>query len=476
MILLNRCIMHLLLIEYYLLIGGEFDMRATKSNFLTLSILILLVMPFVMMPTASAWSMGDEVAVFGHTFEEEYWTNDSLYIEGTNGNGSLTTSYVSNGDFEAFLIAFNEFNMTDGTQMIAPYQLFGMHFITPGDQEVFIAAVFAFLLVHNETYGSNQLPDVGNEPAWYVVPLANSSAWPEYTSSVEPIPATKISDNHYRMGMQYYNLTCRIVDANNPVGFWLSLAIPILEVVISELTIQYDIIIDESGEVHAESLYTIGQVKELNLWGVERTPSDIINENMEISAVHFLSIFASEYTVVGSTDGNTIAAPTDTTPMDDNVTIQVGDDDERAFDIGFGRQYALINETSETVVNSSLTALNTLLGVRLSDLILVLWQAPLSGWLFAHMAYGLSTQLQSTYSTVGGMVSNVNTAFTNTNWWYAVTFPTWNGLRVEQDPVYVAYTNLATFTTTDDDSAGFIAVILLVTGIVAVVWVLRKRR
>ncbi len=387
------------------------------------------------------------------------------------------------GDFEAFLIAFNEFNHTDGTQMIAPYQLFGMHFITPGNEEVFIGAIFAFLMVHNETYGSNQLPDVGNEPAWYVVPMANASTWPEYTPSVVPIHATKISDNHYRMGMQYFNLTCRIVDANTPLGFWLSLAIPILEIVISELTIQYDIVIDESGEVHAESLYTIGQVKQLKHWAVEKPPSDIITETMEISAVHFMSIFTSNYSVVGTTSGNTIVAPTDANPMDimdENVTIQVGDDDERAFDIGFGRQYDLINETSDTVVNSSLTALNTLLGVRLSDLILVAWQAPLSAWLFAHMAYGLSTQMQSTFPTVGGMVANVTTTFTNTNWWYAVTFPTWNGLRVEQDPVYVAYTNramaISTTTTGGDTPENGILGLILIVGVIAIIVVLIRRR
>jgi hypothetical protein len=240
------------------------------------------------------------------------------------------------------------------------------------------------------------------------------------------------------------------------------------------LTIQYDIVIEASGEVHAESLYTIGQVKELNLWGIEQEPSDIINENMEISAVHFMSIFASEYSVVGTTSGNTIASPTDTTPMDENVTIRVGDSDERAFDIGFGRNYDLINETSDTVVNSSLTALNTLLGVRLSDLVLILWQAPLSGWLFAHMAYGLSTQMQSTYANVAAMVNNVNTAFTNTNWWYAVTFPTWNGLRVEQDPVYTAYTDLAV-TTTDTPEGGIFGLILIV-GVIAVIIVLIRRR
>ena len=446
-------------------------MRATKSKVMTLWVVVLLAMPYILIPNASAWSPGDEAAIFGHTFEEEYWTNDSLFVEGTDGNGSLTASFVNVGDFEAFLIAFNEFNHTNGQQMIVPYQLFGMHFITPGNEEVFIGAIFAFLLVHNETYGDNQLPDIGatKDAAWYVVPIANSTTWPEYVPSVVTIPATKLGDNHYRMGMHYYNLTCRIVSATG--GFWISLGWPILEVVISELTIQYDIVIDESGEVHSETLYTIGQVKELNYWGVEQNPSDIITDNMEISAVHFLSIFASQYSVVGTTSGNTIASPTDTTPMDENVTIEVGAN-ERAFDIGFGRSYDLINETTDTVVSSGLTAINTLLGVRLNDLILILWQAPISAWIFAHMAYGLSTQLQNTYATVGAMVNNVNTAFATTTWWYGVTFPEWNGLRVEQDPVYVAYTNLYT----EPGGAGGVFALILIVGVVGVIWVMVRRR
>ena len=446
-------------------------MHASKSTLLTLWILLLIVMPFTMLPNVSAWSAGDEKAVFGHTFDEEYWTNDSIIVEGANGNGSLTTSFVNVSGFQAFLIAFNEFNHTNGQQLIVPYQLFGMHFITPGNQEVFIGAVFAFLLVHNETYGNNQLPDIGatKDAAWYVVPIANATTWPEYVPSVVPIPATKLGENHYRMGMHYYNLTCRIVDAINPIGFWLSLVSPILEVVISELTIQYDIVIEDSGQVHAETLYTIGQVQKLKLWGVEQDPSDIISENMEISAVHFLSIFASQYSVVGKTSGNTIASPTDTTPLNEDVAIEVGNH-ERAFDIGFGRSYDLVNETTDTTVNSGLTALNTLLGVRLSDLILILWQAPLSAWLFAHMAYGLSTQLQNTYSTVGGMVTNVNTAFSTKSWWYGVTFPTWNGLRVEQDPVYTAYTNLGSSPT------GIFGIIVLAAVVCVVVVLIRRRR
>jgi len=453
-------------------------MRATKSKVMTLWVVALLAMPFVLIPNANAWTAGDEAVVFGHTFEEEYWTNDSIIIRGEGANASLTTSFVHVDEFSSFLIAFNNMNATVGeniSRTILPYQLFGMHFKTPQNREVFIGAIFAFLLAHNETFGGNNLPDVGNDPAWYVVPQASSTIWPEYTPSVEPIPATKLSDTHYRFGMRYTNLTCRIVDANTAFGFWATLIVPVMSAVISELVIQYDITIDETGEVNAETLYTIGQVKELRVGLTDYPPTDIIIESMEISAVHYLSVFTSQYTVE-TESGVELNPPTSITPLDEDLTIKVGNNDERAFDIGLGRQYALINETTEpwTTVSAQETALNTLLAARLSDLFLVAWQAPVSAWLFAHMAYGLSAQLRSVYATVGDMVENVasGAAFHNSQWWYAVTFPEWNSLRVEQDPVYVAYTNLYA----EPDSGGGVFALILIVGAVGVVWVMVRRR
>jgi hypothetical protein len=458
---------------------GEFyTMRATKSKIMTLWVVALLAMPFVLIPNANAWTAGDEAAVFGHTFAEEYWTNDSIIIRGEGANASLTTSFVHVDEFSSFLIAFNNMNATVGeniSRTILPYQLFGMHFKTPQNREVFIGAIFAFLLAHNETFGGNNLPDVGNDPAWYVVPQASSTIWPEYTPSVEPIPATKLSDTHYRFGMRYTNLTCRIVDANTAFGFWATLIVPVMSAVISELVIQYDITIDETGQVNAETLYTIGQVKELRVGLTDYPPTDIIIESMEISAVHYLSVFTSQYTVE-TESGVELDPPTSITPLDEDLTIKVGNNDERAFDIGLGRQYSLINETTEpwTTVSAQETALNTLLAARLSDLFLVAWQAPVSAWLFAHMAYGLSAQLRSVYATVGDMVENVasGAAFHNSQWWYAVTFPEWNSLRVEQDPVYVAYTNLYA----EPDSGGGVFALILIVGAVGVVWVMVRRR
>ncbi len=447
-------------------------MRDHKTRFFTLWVVGLLLLPIALMPSALAWQAGDEIAVFGHTFDEEYWTNSSIFVESGADNATLTTSYVGVGEFSAFLIAFNEINTAGGDQLVVPYQLFGMHYKTPGNKEVFIGAIFAFLLVHNETYGSNNLPDVGNEPAWYVVPVANANPWPEVTPAVEPIPATKLGDNHYRFGMRYSNMPARIVAANES-EFLNTLIWPILTVLISEIVIQYDIVVDDTGAVHAETLYTIGQVSAARVLGIfPADPSELIVDTMEISAVHYLSIFTSRYTVTRATDGNTVTPPTSTTPLDDDISIKIGDDDERAFDIGLGREYALINESTDprTTVSPSETALNTFLGARASDFVLIAWQAPLSAWLFAHMAYGLSARARNLYNSPLQLATNAGTAFHNSQWWYAVTFPEWNGLRVEQDPVYVAYTNLA-----GEAGGGLFFLLVLGVGVAGVVILVRRR-
>ncbi|MHA1740735.1 MAG: hypothetical protein ACTSVD_01450 [Candidatus Thorarchaeota archaeon] len=426
-------------------------MEGLRPRLLAIIAITLLMVPITVSPLANAYQPGDEEAVFGHTFAEEYWTNSSIAITGSSANASFTASYVHVDDFQAFLIAFNRINMSDGKQIIIPYQLFGMHYKTPEEQDVFIGAIFAFLLVHNESYGNNDLPDIGNEDAWYIVPMTNNNPWPEYTPDVEAIPATKISEGHYRFGMRYYNMSARIVSSMSNAGFAASLLFPILTVMISEIVIQYDIVIQNNGEVHVETLYTIGQAlkaKWLGLFDID--PADIIKDSMEISAVHYLSVFTSKYNVTTASSGHTLSPPEHTTPLDENLTIRVGDDNERALDIRLGRQYQLLNESTDpwTTVSNNETATVALLGARGGDFLLIAWQAPLSAFLFSHVAYGLSETVRSRYGSVTNLVANATKEFHSSQWWYSVTFPKWNGLRVHQDPTYVAQTNLAQTTST----------------------------
>jgi hypothetical protein len=432
-------------------------------------------LPFITLPAVVGWEAGDEVAIFGHTFAEEYWTNDSLFVEGDGGgNATLTASYVGVGDFDSFLIAFNEINTNNGDRLIIPYQLFGMHYTTPNDNEVFIAAVFAFLLAHNETFGDNNLPDMGHDAAWYVVPVANNNPWPEYTPAVESIPATKLGDGHYRFGMRYTNMPVRIVAANStPAAFWLTLAVPVLTMLITEIVIEYDISIGTDGVVNAETVYTLGQVTRAKWFGLaEQDPSEIIVPSLAVTAVHYLSVFTSNYEA-RTADTNTLVDPTGTEPLDEDLDITIGDSD-RAFSIGIGREYSLVNESTDpwTTVSTGETALNTLLEARPGDFFLILWQAPLSIWLYAHMAFGLSEQVRSMYNSPQALINNAGTAFDDDQLWYGVTFPEWNGLRIEQDPTYTAYTNLAAGTIPTGGGAG----VLVLAGIAVVVIVILVRR
>ncbi|NHJ13639.1 MAG: hypothetical protein EAX95_08180 [Candidatus Thorarchaeota archaeon] len=449
-------------------------MHARK--YITMALVMSLLLPTFIAPFATAsYIPGSEAAIFGHTFDEEYWTNSSLFIEGEEGgNASLTASYVGVGEFSAFLIAFNELYTVEGDKFTIPYQLFGMHYKTPENKEVFIGAIFAFLMAHIESYGDNNLPDVGHDQIYYVMPYGGEGNPWNVSSTTEPIEAIKLGENHYRFGMTYYNITARVIGGNNPIEFLIGLLAPVITVLISELTVEYDIVIDETGEVHAETLYTVGQVNNASIGLTTEFPvSEVLTSNWKLTAVHYLSIFTSNYRVVRSSTGNTVARPTGTVAFDDNLTIQVGNDNERAFDIGLGREYTLWNETTDPWTNNgTYNALNCLLQARLADRLLIAWQAPLSIFLFAHMGYALSEQLQNTYANVQEMVENAGTAFDNTQWWYGVAFPSWNGLRIEQDPAYTAYTNLAVTDDGDGSGLGF----LVIVGVIAIVVILAIRR
>ena len=126
---------------------------------------VAFLVPKARAPVPDTWNTGDEYAITGHRFTEEYWTADI-----TNSSGGATTkmtmSYVNHNDAQAFLLAFNTYEKA-GNISTLPYQLFGMHYKNPDKRDVFIGAVLAFLMVFNDTYngtgpGENGMPDPGH--------------------------------------------------------------------------------------------------------------------------------------------------------------------------------------------------------------------------------------------------------------------------------------------------------------------------
>ncbi len=157
-----------------------------------LAIVASLLSCVILVSSASAfppatWNEGDELAVFGHTFEEEYWTNESVQVTSEAGdNLTFSASYVNSQNVQAFMLALNNVSNEDGLGTI-PFQLFGMHYYTPENREVFVASILAFLMVFNDTYngtgpGENGLPDPGTRMCHMSYPSAWRLSWTRTTS------------------------------------------------------------------------------------------------------------------------------------------------------------------------------------------------------------------------------------------------------------------------------------------------------
>ncbi|MFX1563706.1 MAG: Loki-CTERM sorting domain-containing protein [Promethearchaeota archaeon] len=429
------------------------------------------------LPPAS-WNPGDEVAVFDHSFNEEYWTNDSVNVQTADGTDvQFIASYVnyseSVGSFQAMLISLGIVEAANGTQSTLPYQLFGLHFTTPSGKDVFIGAILAFLYAWNDT-NSNGWPNK-DEDRWYLIPYGyndgNGTA-----PTVQAVTATKLGTGHYQFGITYNNLYARVVDAKNPLGFWLSLIFPILEVTFSEFTVIYDVEVDPvTGEITAETFYRIGQVDELLLLGVSiPDPQDYL-KGIGIGAAHFGVAFTSNYYVQQGT-----TTPTNATNwfLHNVTTDALGR--ERAFAVGVRGTYDQMNESTPTVttIQSGLPAYNWVLQPNATDLVLVAWQLPFSADLFSVFGYAMSPYLQSLYTGPLDVYNHAAGAFGAAAFWYGVAFSECEGYRIEHDPVYTAYSNIGQATTPPaipgfPFEAIFVGVI---TSLLAVFLVRRRRR
>jgi len=409
-------------------------------------IVLLLISSTSLAPGFDDWEKGDEEEITGHSFDEELWTAE-VSNETENGNATFVISYVNYADVQAFLVAFKTIENDNGTGTL-PYQMYGMHYFTSDGEEVFIGALLAFLMVYEDT-NNNSIPNPGtpeNEPIYYVLPFGVAGSMNEsgsYEPTVTAIPAQEIAEGHYQFGMRYQNLYAYV--SQNPLlgialhSGWIAK--------FSELTITYDITINEqTKEVKTETYYTIGQVTEL--WAfvlgipIKADPSDL-PDSLGISAVHFVTIFTSKYQVKGETSGNTLS-PTANELANENISIAVGTKNKRAFAIRFMGEFDLIDEETGNVTEENNPAYNILVQAKLNDLLLVWWQLGFSAALFSVFAYGLSEHVQEKYSSPRDLAQRSLNILNPDGFglralWYAVCFPSWNGLRVVHDPVYTAY-------------------------------------
>ena len=261
----------------------------------------------------------------------------------------------------------------------------------------------------------------------------------------------------------------RIVSANNEAEFVLTLLFPLFEITFSELTVIYDIQVDpESGEITTETYYTIGQVTEFRFLGISVPNFHDALQDVGIGVAHLGIILTTRYytrtagqTPVGGADQNLVNISTDAAGRD------------RAFALSTRGTYDVLNESTDpfSTMQSNLPAYSWILSPQPTDLLLLLWQLPISANIFSIFAYAMSDYLQRIFDGPLDVYNHADNVFNTAAFWYGVTFPESNGYRVEHDPVYTAFSDIG-------QAAGTFGLIILgtVALIALIVVVLRVMR
>jgi hypothetical protein len=433
---------------------------------------------------STAWVAGDEKELFGHTFEEESWYTTVENKTKENDTAEFGISFINFGDIEAFLITMNQVEDDEGNRGVLPYQMFGMHYYTEEGKEVFIGALLAFLCVWEDA-DNNTVPSAG-EKFFYVIPFgAGNVVNGTYPPTVTNHQVEKISEDHYKLGITYRNMYA--IATENPLATAYLATGWVLQ--FSELTITYDIRIDrETGELTSETYYTVGQITTLYavILGIPIPANDIqgtIPDNFGFGAVHFTTIFSSNYRVLDK-DGSQLNTNRDQV-VEGDINLSIGD--SRAFSVGFRGDYDLKDELNDTMISEDMPAKNMIMKAKFNDLLLVAWQLDFSAKVFASMAYGLSSQIRSNWETPGLLVGDSTKAvgakgFGSQAFWYGVFFPQWEGYRIIHDPVYTAYFGDVSEINPEkpeieDDTPGF-ELLLLIPSILVATFILvgRKRK
>jgi hypothetical protein len=389
------------------------------------------------------WIPGVEQQFFGHTFAETAWTNDSIVFESENNDTvQFIASYLNydqgEGEFQAMLIALGVIENENGTQSTLPYQLLGLHFKTKGGQDIFAGSLLAFLFGFNDT-DHNGVPSLG-ENRFFIIPYGFNEGNTSAPLTVEAIPITQLDEDHYQFGVRYQNLYGRIVSANNEGEFVWTLLVPFYEITFSELTVIYDIQVDsESGEITTETYYTLGQVTDFRFLGISIPNFHDALEDIGIGVAHLGIILTTKYYT--RTAGTTPVSGTDQTLV--NISTDTRGRD-RAFTLSTQGTYDVLNEstTPYSTLQTGLPAYSWILSPQPIDLILLLWQLPISANIFSVFAYAMSSYLQRIFEGPLDVYNHAENVFNTAAFWYGITFPESNGYRVEHDPVYTAFSNI----------------------------------
>ena len=436
---------------------------------LALSILFLLPLGF---HPASADTVGDgdfnsqsySKTVDWYTYVRQYATSHNLPAPPANEHAYIYTNYINIGGFQLFYAGL--VNAThNGMNVTIPLQTFFEHYKTVGGKDAITSSSFLGLVSFRENattiypnspdrndtvYASFSLgyplQALGNHPYTYIA-----------TSTVTPLAHPDA--NHWTWGLKYTNLNAvwwRINpdplailpwDANTPRGF----------AQYNELTFSYTLNIDPSTKTATlTTTYTIGRVTDLYILApspvIHLTPTGTyyLNGSLASSQTLYqylqarqfkLSLVLSTKAILASPvndiddSGANVDNDNSTDVSHTAVTTATADGDKifRA-DFGTKSQYKLYNYTSDS---SESTATTYNANVR---------TVPVKGWglnpVFAFQNVFMGFLPIFVANVDPGLIQQAkagDVSFSQANYLYIISYPTWGGYKIVHDPDYTAF-------------------------------------
>ena len=420
-----------------------------------------------------------------------------------NQHAYIYTTYINVGGFQLFYAGL--LNATHNNMNVTiPIQTVFEHFKTPQGKDAITASSFLSLVAFTENGTTDVFPnspDRGDSvyasfSLGYTLSAFGTHPVPTYVATSQIIPLTSTDSNHWSWGLNYTNLNAiwwRIYP-DPLLPLWDS-STPRAFAQYSQLSFSYTLAIDPSGKTATlTTSYIVARMTDLylltatpqalhlnatgtyNLNGQPRAGPTIYQYLAQNG--YKLSIVQSHMAVLANTNGNTVAT-TDKTDLGSSVDSNnevdvahtgvntVASDNERVFrtDFGVKPNYQLYNYTSGTQTSYNVTARtanrpawagNPVYGVQNSFM----------GFL-PLFVYHVDPSLFQAART--GMAH-----FTLSNYLYIISYPTWGGFKIVNDPAFTAYYQPA-------NNVGFLTAIFIAVAVAAGVggvfaFLFRRRR
>ena len=493
-------------------------MKKASSNITKRGIIFTVIITAVMMVSSVSAVFADDILV-PDDFKEESWSKTIDYLDYvdlyavTHGKprpprgaeANIFMTYVNQSGVEMLYAGLS--NITMGYETVSvtlPIQTFMMHYKSEDiQQDVVSASSYLMLMAYNESQNTlyEDSPDKNDilyasfSLGFDLSSLLDTDA-PALNSKTTTTPLSHPDENTWSWSMTYTNLTAIWwniqIDADNASYQ----SIPVAITVYDELTFSYDLIFDQqSNTAQIVSNYAIGEMTDLILiddfiwifpvivhynatgcyklngepYSTQTIHQFLANNNIDMSMVFFQASAILDHITESTVDGQDVAE--EEVDVSDDTIVTESDEGERICSVDFGSKdtYVLYNSTSGTS-NSYDVVVRTVDKEGYADNPVFDTHTFLMNYIPLALAY-IDEPLYEQYKDE---LLNMTYA----DYFYVISYPTYDGYKIEHDPIYTVFLAQTeeTQTTTDDPNIEGVLVLGIVAAVVVVVVVVLLRR